>query len=72
MRDTIKRVARALSANEEGAVERSMRASFLVSADMAHALHPNYADKHDPDHQPRMHEGGRGLGCPESRGPTPT
>ena len=35
----------------EGVVERTMRASFLVSADMAHALHPNYADVHDPQHQ---------------------
>lgn len=57
MRDTVKRVARALSQGQEDAVERSMRASFLVSADMAHALHPNYADKHDPDHQPKFHEG---------------
>ena len=58
MRDTITRVASALSGGEEGAVERSMRSSFLVSADMAHALHPNYTDKHDPEHQPRFHEGG--------------
>lgn len=57
MRDTITRVASALSGGQEGAVERTLRASFLVSADMAHALHPNYADKHDPDHQPRMHGG---------------
>ncbi|KXZ51565.1 hypothetical protein GPECTOR_12g528 [Gonium pectorale] len=57
MRDTITRVAAAMSGGQEGAVERTLRSSFLVSADMAHALHPNYADKHDPDHQPRMHGG---------------
>ncbi|MEW5302062.1 MAG: hypothetical protein WDW36_004872 [Sanguina aurantia] len=57
MRDAITRVASSLSEGQEGAVERSLRNSFLVSADMAHALHPNYSDKHDPDHQPKFHGG---------------
>ena len=56
MRDTITRVSSALGRGSEGVVERTMLASFLVSADMAHALHPNYSDKHDPEHQPKMHE----------------
>jgi len=57
MNDTIRRVAAALAGGQEGVVERALRASFLVSADMAHGVHPNYADKHDPAHAPKMHGG---------------
>jgi aspartyl aminopeptidase len=34
-----------------------MASSMLISADNAHGVHPNYADKHDPGHGPMLNGG---------------
>ena len=49
------------TADEEGRrpydpqdLHRTVARSRLVSADMAHALHPNFADRHEPQHVPAL------------------
>jgi aspartyl aminopeptidase len=36
---------------------RAIQRSLLVSADNAHGVHPNYADKHDGNHGPKLNAG---------------
>ncbi|CAM9348703.1 unnamed protein product [Chrysoparadoxa australica] len=56
--EALSRTAYALSSNHgPELMEMVRRRSFVVSADMAHSLHPNYADKHDPQLGPLMHKG---------------
>ena len=57
MQDVISRVTSAFAKDAEGATQRALQASLLVSADMAHAHHPNYPEKHEPDHKPQLHKG---------------
>ena len=34
-----------------------MQRSYLISADMAHSIHPNYPGKHQANHQVEMNKG---------------
>ncbi len=36
------------------AVDRALARSRVVSVDMAHALHPAWPERHEPDHRPRL------------------
>lgn len=39
------------------AYEQTLATSFLVSADMAHSVHPNYPAKYESSHRPEMNKG---------------
>jgi len=43
--------------NDSEQVSRMMASSLMVSVDNAHAIHPNFADKHDANHGPIINEG---------------
>ena len=46
---------RACAGNVE--LARALSHSMLLSVDNAHGVHPNYADKHEPSHQPLINAG---------------
>ena len=55
--DLLERLARSVSPRDESALSRAISRSLLISADMAHGVHPNYPDKHDKQHRPMLGEG---------------
>ncbi len=52
----LEQVLRRVLGSEEAFV-RSIQHSLLISADNAHGIHPNYADKHDSNHGPLLNKG---------------
>jgi aspartyl aminopeptidase len=57
LRQVLDRVVEAHSDGKPQACARAVARSFLVSADMAHAVHPNYVDRHEPSHSPWLGRG---------------
>jgi len=61
MSECLQRISSCFAADEPHAAAeallRSTRRSFLMSADSAHAVHPNYAEKHQAAHAPLLNQG---------------
>ncbi|WP_026510541.1 M18 family aminopeptidase [Butyrivibrio sp. LC3010] len=56
LRDTLTRINDAFGRNQEDYLV-SIARSFMISADNAHAIHPNYTEKADPVNRPQMNQG---------------
>ncbi|MGL4796563.1 MAG: M18 family aminopeptidase [Paraclostridium sp.] len=52
----LERISLCLGQDRE-AFFRSLYSSFIISADLAHAVHPNVTEKHDPTNRPVMGKG---------------
>jgi len=56
LKDTLCRIVCSLGYNET-AYRMALASSFMVSADNAHSVHPNQADKADPTNRPYLNDG---------------
>lgn len=61
MSEAVKRITAAFSENTDShgpeTHASAIRNSFIFSVDQAHAIHPNYASKHEKQHAPKMNAG---------------
>jgi aspartyl aminopeptidase len=56
LNSTLERLVLARGGSRED-FHRAAAGSYCVSADMAHAVHPNYLEKHEPEHHVQMNQG---------------
>ncbi|OPJ63562.1 M18 family aminopeptidase [Clostridium oryzae] len=56
LRDTLERIAFVFGKDKEDTL-RSFAKSFIISADLAQAVHPNYGEKYDPTNRININEG---------------
>jgi aspartyl aminopeptidase len=54
LEDVVRRLVAVADAGDPQALPRTIAQSRLVSADMAHAVHPTRHDRHEPAHQPQL------------------
>ncbi len=57
LRTLLARLLEAHGAASETRLARAMSRSLFISSDMAHGVHPNYADRHEPGHRPILGQG---------------
>jgi aspartyl aminopeptidase len=57
LQDVLARLAANSEPSASDALTRAVSRSLLISTDMAHAVHPNYPEKHEPGHRPVLGKG---------------
>eukprot|EP00978_Attheya_sp_CCMP212_P017424 scaffold46385_cov50-Attheya_sp.AAC.3 len=59
MGDAVKAISAALNSGESNPdlYGATIRRSFVLSVDQAHAIHPNYSGKHEKGHAPKINDG---------------
>jgi len=57
LRALLSRLVEAHGTFSETRLLRALSRTFFVSSDMAHGVHPNYGDRHEPGHRPILGQG---------------
>ncbi|WP_194893599.1 M18 family aminopeptidase [Catenulispora pinisilvae] len=55
--NVLSRVAQAQLGGSTDDYARALAATVVMSSDMSHAVHPNYPERHEPGHRPRLNGG---------------